>query len=179
MKFIEDIYFNYVQLLFKLTLSQLLSCYPDGYHLLSGRIVGYQKNRPDSRITGYEPDIRCDHNRNQSYTIIEILMADLIFAQTSRLETVIYFIPGQSLKNNISWLKLKLKPQGRTKSCFPHKIIVYTSTVRVGSRLKAPGKKPLDKSNRTISPQSKSHLGQKPPEIKCPRYKKTPKTKSL
>ena len=33
------------------------TCYPAG---LSGRIAVYLKNRPDSRITGYKPDIRCE-----------------------------------------------------------------------------------------------------------------------
>ena len=37
----------------------ILSGYPAGYHLLSGRIAVYLKNRPGSRITEYEPDKWC------------------------------------------------------------------------------------------------------------------------
>ena len=39
---------------------QLLTGYPARYHLLSGRVAGYQKSRLGSCITGYEPNIGCD-----------------------------------------------------------------------------------------------------------------------
>ena len=53
-------FIKYVYLLFKSTRLYILSFYPAGYHLLSDQIAEYLRNRPDSRITGYKPNIRCD-----------------------------------------------------------------------------------------------------------------------